>query len=96
MAQKDAAEDEAQTAEVSEDKFNGTATLNINVPAGTDKDTVKLVAEQYFRDTHGTSPSRIVAEEDGARGVFAEEDHWIVMVADHSSGSLAGGEEYEL
>jgi len=84
------------TAQVSESKFNGTATLTINVPVDTDKRTVKRIANQYFRDTHGTDPSRVVAELDDPRNVFGDEDRWTVMVSDHSSGSLVDGKEYDL
>jgi hypothetical protein len=93
MAQQNDATDEP-TATVSEDKFNGSATLEVVVPDDTDTRTVKQVARKFFRETHGTKPSRVVTERDDIG--FGEDARWIVMVSDHSSGSLVDGEEYEL
>lgn len=76
---------------VNESKFNGVSTLTVY---GTEeKDMVKRVARQFFRDEYGHSPSKVVAEE---REYMLGEDEWDVMVADHSSGSLKGTETYEL
>lgn len=79
------------TVNVQEDKFNGVVSLTIT---GTDdKETVKRVARQYFRDEYGHSPSRIVAEEDEH---LLDGHNWNVMVADHNSGSLKGTTEYDV
>jgi hypothetical protein len=80
-----------ETVEVHEDKFNGTATLNIDA---TTKDRAKSAARQYFRDVHGTTPSKIVAGENPHRYVAGEKTQFTVMVADHSSGSLCDSDEY--
>jgi hypothetical protein len=81
---------------VSEDKFNGTATLTVTVPDGTSKDRVEAAARKYFHDTHGTRPSRVVASKADKLSFDGAEDTWDVMVADHSSGSLCDSESYEL
>lgn len=79
------------TVNVHEDKFNGVVSLTIT---GTeDKETVKRVARQYFKDQYDHSPSKVVAEE--SEHSFGE-NRWDVMVADHSSGSLKGTTEYEV
>lgn len=84
-----------ETAKVSEDKFNGTATLRISVPTGTEEGTVEAYARKYFRETHGTDPSKVVASKDDM-AAYADDDRWDVMVADHSSGSLVDSKEYDL
>jgi len=76
---------------VNESKFNGVSTLTVY---GTEeKDMVKRVARQFFRDEYGDSPSKVVAEE---KQYSLKENAWEVMVADHSSGSLKEGREYEV
>lgn len=94
MAQKPAADGETVT--VDEGKFNGTASLTITAPVDADKRTIKHIAEDYFMETHGTKPSRVVAEKHDTAGLFSGEDRWDVMVADHSSGSLVDSAEYDL
>jgi hypothetical protein len=56
---------------------------------------VKAVARKYFREKHGSRPSKVVAEHDSKR-VPIEDSVWTVMVADHSSGSLSGNEQYDI
>ena len=76
---------------VNENKFNGVSTLTIS---GTDnKRTVKGVARQFFRDEYGHSTSKVVAER---KEHGLNKNEWEVMVADHSSGSLKEGREYEV
>jgi HKD family nuclease len=88
--------DKNQTVNVSEDKFNGSATLDLTVPDGMDKRTVKAYARKFFKDTHGTDPSRVVAEKDETGSAFRDQDEWTVMVSDHSSGSLVDSTKYEV
>jgi hypothetical protein len=83
--------EENNTVFVSEDKFNGTATLIVE--GVEDEEQAKNFANKFWREEYDTSPSRIVAEKDG--GVISY-DRYIVMVADHSSGSLKSTKEYEL
>ena len=76
---------------VNESKFNGVSTLTVY---GTEeKDMVKRVARQFFRDEYGHSPSKVVAEK---KYHSLNNNEWEVMVADHSSGSLKKGREYEV
>jgi len=83
--------DDEETVSVSERKFNGTATLNIDA---TTKRRAESAARRYFRDTHGSDPSKIVVEENPHRYVAGEKTPFTVMVADHSSGSLCDSDEY--
>jgi hypothetical protein len=81
------------TATVSEDKFNATATL---VVTADDKRMAKTAARQFFEEKHGSSPSKVIAEEREHAGLFNDDGlEFEVMVSDHSSGSLTDGEEYE-
>ncbi|WP_137716241.1 hypothetical protein [Halorubrum sp. SS7] len=89
MSTQDQTDDE--TVSVHERKFNGTATLNINA---TTKRRAKAAARQYFRETHGSDPSKIIAEESDHLVAEGEKTQFTVMVADHSSGSLCNSEEY--
>lgn len=86
-----------QTAMVSEDKFNGTATLNVSLPADTDepKRIAKTLADRYFKNVHGSSPSKKVAERFES-AVGEDSIQYTVMVADHSSGSLNDSQEYDI
>lgn len=81
----------AETVRVSESKFNGTATLDVDA---TTKERAEAAAKQYFRDVHGSDPSKVVAEENPHRLRRAEQTAFTVMVADHSSGSLCSDGEY--
>ena len=92
-AMTDATQDDtAMAANVSERKFNGTATLNV---VATSERAAESAARQYFRDTHGSSPSKVVVQEDdGFDLIGSDEERYEVMVADHSSGSLADSAEY--
>lgn len=81
---------------VSERKFNGTATLEILVDEGTNKRVVKAAAKRYFKDTHGSRSSRVVAEKDEDDYLYEGSDVWTVMISDHSSGSMADSEVIEL
>lgn len=84
--------DDEETVSVHERKFNGTATLRI---LATNKGRAKTAAREYFRDTHGSKPSKIIAEEDSHLYLGeGEKTQFTVMVADHSSGSLCDSEEY--
>jgi len=85
-------ESETQTATVSERKFNGTATLNV---VAENKRQAKHAAREYFRETHGSDPSKVIAEETTGAMFSDEGVEFEVMVADHSSGSLADSAEYE-
>jgi len=85
-----------QTVTVSEDKYNGTATLNITAPTDTEIRKVKAVARKYFREKHGSRPSKVVAEHDSKRQPMDDSVMWTVMVADHSSGSLSENEQYDI
>lgn len=86
--------DETQTATVSEFKFNGTATLTVTAD---DKRAAKYAARRFFEEKHGSSPSKVLVEEDGTSGSAANDGiRFTVMVADHSSGSLIDAEEYEI
>jgi hypothetical protein len=99
MAQQTDATDDAQTATVHEEKFNGTATLDVQVPEGTDERTVKRVAREYFRDTHGTKPTQVMAEQSQSTDeLFGSEPTttWAVMAADHSCGSNVDSDEYDI
>jgi len=80
------------TVTVNERKFSGTATLEVFAE---NKDLAKRMARNYFKDKHGSSPSKVVAEHD-RRAMTEERECYIVMVADHSSGSLQGSEKYEI
>jgi len=76
---------------VNESKFNGVSALTVY---GTkERDKVKWIARQFFRDEYGHSPSKVVAEQ---KEHCINENEWEVMVADHSSGSLKKGREYEV
>jgi len=75
---------------VNENKFNGTATLTIEAPT---KDQAKMAAQKYWEKEYGTNPSRICADE---RDFITGEKQFIVMVSDHSSGSLKGPRDYEI
>jgi hypothetical protein len=83
--------EENNTVSVSEEKFNGTAT--IIVEDAENEERAKRFAQKFWREEYGTHPSRTVAEEDTAALGF---DRYIVMIADHSSGSLKSAKEYEL
>jgi len=70
------------TTEVSESKFNGTATLTVTPSVdNSDKQTAKRVGEQYFKDVHGSDPSNVVAEKDEQLN-FDNKDRWTVMGED--------------
>jgi len=92
MEQQTASED-AQTATVSEDKFNGTATLTVKAHG---KKQAKAAARQFFEDKHGSRPSKVLVDDD-VTGLFSGDGrtNYTVMVSDHSSGSLIDAEQYE-
>ena len=88
-------DDTAMTAHVSERKFNGTATLNVEAAS---ERAAEAAAREYFREMHGSDPSKVVVAEDTTLGhVYADDDvtRYEVMVADHSSGSLADSAQYD-
>lgn len=80
-------------ATVAEQKFNATAVLSVTA---TSEKVASIAAERYFRETHGTSPSNVVVEEDSISTLFASDDsqEFTVMVSDQSSGSLCASETY--
>ena len=84
-------DDTAEAANVSERKFNGTATLKITA---TSERAAEAAAREYFRDTHGSSPSKVVVQEDDGVYINLDKERYEVMVADHSSGSLADSAQY--
>lgn len=84
-------DDTTMAANVSERKFNGTATLNVEA---TSERAAESAARRYFRDTHGSSPSKVVVQEDDGVYLGGDEQPYEVMVADHSSGSLADSAQY--
>lgn len=75
-------------ATVNERKFNGTATLDVFAES---RNLAVSAARQFWREEHGSNPSKIIAQEDDG----LRENCWNVMVSDHSSGSLADTKEYE-
>lgn len=86
-------EAQQEEAVVNEDKFNGTATLSIDA---TSAEAARAAAEKWFRDVHGSRPTSVIVEEDDSPLVKDTDRHqWFdVMVADHSSGSLADERRY--
>jgi len=93
MSESQTAAEDAQTATVSETKFNATATLTV---MAADKRAAKFAARKYFRDTHGSDPSKVIVEKSD-HDLFhdGDETRFEVMVSDHSSGSLADSETYD-
>ena len=86
-------DDTTMAANVSERKFNGTATLKITA---TNERAAEAAAREYFRDTHGSDPSKVVVQvDDGYVIRDGDEERYEVMVADHSSGSLADSAQYD-
>ncbi len=83
--------DDEETVSVHERKFNATATLRIDA---TTKERAEAAAREYFRETHGSKPTKIVADENEYAYATSETKQFTVMVADHSSGSLCDSEEY--
>ena len=93
MEQDNASTDESEkTAHVSEQKFNATATLSVKAES---KRMAENVAREYFRDKHGSRPSKVVvSEDDHQMSMNGENIEYTVMVADHSSGSHTKSETY--
>lgn len=73
---------------VEEGKFNGVATLKVDAP---DKEHARAGAKQFWRETYGSNPSKIVVEDED-RTLHS----YTVMVADHSSGSLKDTMTFDL
>lgn len=87
------AEQDSSTAEVSEEKFNGTATLSV---VAENEKQAKTAARRYFRDRHGERPTKVIAEaETHTINVPEDKFRFTVMLANHSSGSLQSSETYE-
>lgn len=86
-------EDETQTATVSEDKFNGTATLTVKAHT---KKQAEAAAREFFEEKHGSRPSKVVSDDD-VTGLFSDDGrtNFTVMVADHGSGSMIQAEQYD-
>ena len=87
-------DDTAMAANVSERKFNGTATLNV---VATSERAAEAAARKYFRETHGSDPSTVVVQEDDSVNLLDDDAdlRFEVMVADHSSGSFADSAQYD-
>jgi len=82
-------EDKSETVTVSESKFNGTATFDVQ--GANSIEEAKTYARKFWREEYDTRPSRIVAEKDShVPGM----NRYHVMVADHSSGSLKESKQY--
>jgi len=82
-----------RTANVSESKFNATATLQVRADSA---DMARTAAKKYFDDTHGARATKVVVEE--ATGLVAHSESqkvFDVMVSDHSSGSLTDGDSFD-
>jgi hypothetical protein len=84
-------ENKPETVTVSESKFNGTATFNVEGAESIEE--AKDYARKFWVKEYNTRPSRIVAEEDSP---FPNMNRYHVMVADHSSGSLKQSKQYEV
>jgi len=93
MEQNTASTDESEkTAHVAEQKFNATATLSVKAES---ERMAENVARDYFKDKHGSRPSKVVvSEDDHQMSMNGENTKYTVMVADHSSGSLVESETY--
>lgn len=89
----DDTDSEPDSVTVSEDKFNGTATLNIKAK---NERHAEAGARRYFREVHGCKPSKIVVSEEPHAGMRAGPDmtHYVAMAANHTSGSLQGAQTY--
>jgi|APHM01.1.fsa_nt_gi hypothetical protein len=89
MAQTSAADDEEQSATVSEIQFSGSAVVSVEISsdytegdAGAPKrQMVKDVAQDYFACTHGSWPAQTVAEKDGAQLRDTDTETWTVMMS---------------
>ena len=83
---------EPDTATVSEDKFNGTATLQIKAE---NERHAEAAARRFFKEVHGCKPTKTVVSEDEHRRVLeGGQRHFEVIVTDHSSGSLTNPVSY--
>lgn len=82
-------DEERHAVGVNERKFNGTVTLEITNANSLVE--AKAAGEKFWREEYGSSPSRKVAEEKHQLG----EGRYVVMIADHSSGSLKSSKTYE-
>ena len=93
MEAQNATNDESQkTAHVAEQKFNATATLSVKAES---ERMAENVARDFFKDKHGSRPSKVVvSEDDHQMSMDGENIEYTVMVADHSSGSLVESETY--
>lgn len=80
---------ENEQVTVSENKFNGTSTLDVIAP---NVEYAKMFARRFWREEYGSRPSRVVAEKKDYR---LSQCSFTVMVADHSSGSLKETKQYE-
>lgn len=83
-------EDNTRTVSISEDKFNATATFD--VVNAKNLEEAEAMAERFFRDEYGHSPSKVVGKEEE---YSLSTNRYVVMVADHSSGSLKDNRQYE-
>ena len=90
-AMTEATQPDGKAAHVSERKFNGTATLNVEA---TSESAAKPAAREYFRETQSSDPSKVVVQEDNGVYINLDKERYEVMVADHSSGSLSDDAEY--
>ena len=92
MTQEQTQETVTRTAQVSESKVNATATLRVTADTA---DMARTAAKKYFDETHGARASKIIVEEDTSPVVGVDGKVFDVMVADHSSGSMADGDSFD-
>jgi 5-methylcytosine-specific restriction endonuclease McrBC regulatory subunit McrC len=83
--------EETTEVTVSEDKFNGTSTMIVEKVEN--KKVAESFARRFWKEEYDTRPSRIVVEKQKSA---LTHDRYIVMVADHSSGSLKDSKTYEV
>jgi hypothetical protein len=86
------AEQQPSTAEVSENKFNATATFTV---VAENEKQAKTAARRYFRERHGEDPTKVIAETDTGYVPADGKFRFTIMAANHSSGSLQDSETYE-
>jgi len=82
-----------RTANVSESKFNATATLRVRADSA---DMARTAAMKFFDDAHGARATKVVVEEaDTLVAHSVSQKVFDVMVSDHSSGSLTDGDSFD-
>jgi len=82
-----------RTANVSEFKFNATATLRVWADTA---DMARTAAKKFFDDTHDARASKVIVEEVTSPMLGTDRQKvFDVMVSDHSSGSLTDGDSFD-